>query len=119
MDAQLDKPFKRFRVRMRDGWEDAGQLGWQLAPSVFERQEWAPVLWDNDEDPTFCKEAALERVKPATRFLIERHCRGLDCAIGLLRYELKEKREDGSTVTVRETDDKAEALDWLTPQEDD
>jgi hypothetical protein len=49
-------------VRIKVGWEDAGRLGKQLGEPVFVQQWWTPVLWDDEEDPTFHKTAGLEEV---------------------------------------------------------
>lgn len=52
------------RVRIKKGWNDAGMMGTVLADSVFCLQNWVPVLWDDQEDPDFIKESALEIVTP-------------------------------------------------------
>lgn len=48
------------RVRVKKGWHDAGKCGTVLGDSIYVKQFWSPVLWDEDEDPTFCKETCLE-----------------------------------------------------------
>lgn len=50
------------RVRVKEGWLYAGKEGDLLGENVFCEQSWTPVKWDNEEDPEFCKTAALEIV---------------------------------------------------------
>ena len=60
---------KSFPIRctMKEGWFEAGKTGVILAEPVFVNQYWTPVLWDDEEDPDFCKTAALDFVKPHQR----------------------------------------------------
>jgi len=58
------------RVRIKKGWEGAGRAGTRLGLDVFVEQGWAPVLWDDEEDPTFFKSAGLAE-KPSTMDLAE------------------------------------------------
>ena len=64
-----DKHFKKdVRIRMREGRDQAGILGTVLGETVYVEQFWVPVKWDDEEDPTFCKEAGLElHVAPAIK----------------------------------------------------
>ena len=48
------------KIRIRKGWGDAGGTGVCLGPEIFVEQDWVPVIWDGDEDPTFSKAAGLE-----------------------------------------------------------
>lgn len=50
----------RFRVRIREGWDQAGRRG-TLYGFLWQIQAWAAVVWDDEEDPDFVKAAALER----------------------------------------------------------
>ena len=50
------------RVRIRAGWGGGGREGMRLGPDVYVRQEWTPVLWDDEEDPDWHKAAGLEAV---------------------------------------------------------
>lgn len=47
------------RVRVKDGWCEAGKEGTRLGPDVLVGQWWTPVKWDDDEDPDFFKTAGL------------------------------------------------------------
>ena len=49
------------RAKVKDGWSDAGRSCTILGEDVFILQNWTPVLWDDEEDPTFVKSAALEK----------------------------------------------------------
>lgn len=46
------------RVKVADAWERAGRTG-RLLATVFARQKWAVVLWDDKEDPSTFKAAGL------------------------------------------------------------
>lgn len=48
------------RVRIKEGWEDAGQKGTVLGTNLFVEQLWTPVKWDDEEDPNFHKTIGLE-----------------------------------------------------------
>jgi len=47
------------RVKIADGWFNAGRLGRCLGRTVFVRQDWTPVVWDDEEDPFFHKTCGL------------------------------------------------------------
>lgn len=47
------------RVVVREGWYEAGKQGTALGEPVFVLQDWVPVKWDDEEDPTFNKKAGL------------------------------------------------------------
>jgi len=60
------KPRKGSRIRIRDGWDEAGREGVCLGKKVTSPhtgQEWLPVCWDDEEDPDFFKPAAIEVVR--------------------------------------------------------
>jgi hypothetical protein len=48
------------RVQIKDGWHGAGKQGTLLGASIMVGQAWAPVLWDDEEDPDWFKAAGLE-----------------------------------------------------------
>ena len=50
------------RIKIKQGWEDAGVTGVAVGEPVFVRQFWLPVLWDDHEDPTFHKLAGIETI---------------------------------------------------------
>lgn len=50
------------RIRIRDGWEEAGKTGTAIGPAFFYGQLWTPVVWDDNEDPDFVKSIALQRL---------------------------------------------------------
>ena len=50
------------RCVVRAGWDGEGKQGKVLGKNIFVEQYWTPVLWDNEEDPDFCKTDALEIV---------------------------------------------------------
>ena len=45
------------RIEIRKGWDEAGRQGIALGEPVFVGQDWIPVKWDDEEDPTFHKRA--------------------------------------------------------------
>lgn len=49
-------------VKIREGWEGAGKEGVMIGENIFvcHGMEWAPVLWDGEEDPDFHKVAGLQ-----------------------------------------------------------
>ncbi len=47
------------RVVIREDWHQAGRQGTALGEPVYVEQNWVPVKWDDEEDPTFHKEAGL------------------------------------------------------------
>lgn len=51
---------QEIRLRIKDGWGEAGREGIRLGPDIFCLQNWTPVLWDGEEDPTFHKSDGLE-----------------------------------------------------------
>ena len=49
----------------KPGWDSEGKRCRVLAPPIFVGgQFWTAVLWDEDEDPDFCKTAALSFLDP-------------------------------------------------------
>jgi hypothetical protein len=49
-------------VEIREGWDGKGRKG-VVVGSVAEgrdRDDWTPILWDGDDDPTFFKGEGLE-----------------------------------------------------------
>jgi hypothetical protein len=51
----------RAPLRIRRGWQEAGKRGVRLGPDVYVGgQPWTPVLWDDEDDPTFHKAAGVE-----------------------------------------------------------
>jgi hypothetical protein len=48
------------RAKGKTGWDVEGRSCTVLGEPVFVLQNWTPVLWDDEEDPTFVKSAALE-----------------------------------------------------------
>ena len=49
------------RVRIKDGWEDAGRLGTLVHTHQMSDQNWSMVLWDGEEDPETFKTRGLMR----------------------------------------------------------
>lgn len=47
------------RVTIKDGWDGEGRTGKRVGPDIFVRQNWTPVLWDGEEDPSLHKSAGL------------------------------------------------------------
>lgn len=55
--------FKPYRVKVKDGWYEAGRAATVLGPDVFAEQNWTPLLWDDgDDDPDYAKAACLIRI---------------------------------------------------------
>lgn len=50
------------RLRIKDGWHEAGKTGKRIGWDVIVKQSWTPVLWDDEEDPDWFKAAGLEAV---------------------------------------------------------
>lgn len=51
------------RIKMREGWYEAGKLGLLIGPAVYVGgQHWSPVKWDDEEDPDMVKTAGIEFV---------------------------------------------------------
>lgn len=48
------------RVWVKEGWYGCGLLATVLGEPIFVQQEWVPVLFDHEEDPSFFKLAGLE-----------------------------------------------------------
>ena len=48
--------------RIRQGWDEEGRMGVFCTTIQFpdNKQSWAVVIWDDDEDPALIKSAALE-----------------------------------------------------------
>ncbi len=55
----MTKLWTNERVVIREGWHEAGRQGTALGEPVFVEQDWLPVKWDDEEDPTFHKRAGL------------------------------------------------------------
>ena len=49
------------RVKVKDGWMDAGKEGRLVGPAFVTDggQAWAAILWDDEEDPDWHKTAGL------------------------------------------------------------
>lgn len=47
---------------IRKEWHDGGKRLQVLGSAVYVQQWWVPVLDPDEEDPTFYKEAGLERI---------------------------------------------------------
>lgn len=47
----------------RDHRSDAARIGHIIGQPVFVNQLWYPVLWDDEEDPDFCKASCLKEIK--------------------------------------------------------
>ena len=50
---------KRIEIRRGDSWLREGHKGTAVGEPVFVQQNWLPVLWDDEEDPTFSKLGAV------------------------------------------------------------
>lgn len=53
------------RIIIKEGWGDAGKTGVVLSREMSagrDRDDWVPVLMDDDDDPTFFKSDGLEKV---------------------------------------------------------
>jgi hypothetical protein len=50
-------------IKIKKGWDEEGKLGTQIGKPVFVEQYWTPVVWDDEDDPTFFKTAGIEEVK--------------------------------------------------------
>lgn len=48
------------RVRSKTGSDRPRRQGTVLAPYVHVEQNWTPILWDDEADPTFYKSVFLE-----------------------------------------------------------
>lgn len=60
------------KIKIKKGWEGEGREGKRLGPDIYVEQNWTPVLFDNEEDPTFFKSAGLEE-SPFTQQAAERN----------------------------------------------
>lgn len=49
-------------IAVKADWYDGKKLGIQVGEPVFVQQWWVPVIWDDEEDPEFHKEAGLDGV---------------------------------------------------------
>ena len=80
------------KVIIREGWHDAGKQATVLGPPVFVEQYWLPVVFDDEEDPTFFKLAGLRQTNAGDEDIPGRPYIG---ARGQLSrdYELPNKRE--------------------------
>ena len=54
---------KRIEIRRGDNWLREGRKGTAVGEPVFVLQNWLPVLWDDEEDPTFSKLGAIALLK--------------------------------------------------------
>lgn len=54
-------------AQIKDNWEGARSWRTVLGPAIFYRQWWVPVIDPQDGEPTFIKEAAVERVRRANK----------------------------------------------------
>jgi len=54
------------RIRIIDGFYGAGQCGVVIGEPAEGRdyRYWIPVLFDDEDDPTFFKDGGLEKVEP-------------------------------------------------------
>lgn len=65
--AEEEEQRKKKRVKIKKGWENEGKTGKTVGNISFLKQDWTPVLWDNEEDPEFFKTAGLEPEYPQTK----------------------------------------------------
>jgi hypothetical protein len=56
----MNRPYPK-RVRIKQGWDEAGRTGTALAEG-YVNQTWVMVLWDDEEDPDNYKAASLEEI---------------------------------------------------------
>ncbi len=50
------------QCKIRDGWMDSGKTGvvlYDMPAKDHNGMNWTAVLWDDDEDPDFCKTSGL------------------------------------------------------------
>jgi hypothetical protein len=62
----VDAKDKSVRVRIRDGWDEAGREGVMLNEAEAGGLIWATVLWDGEEDPDCFKRRGLEVIHAAS-----------------------------------------------------
>ena len=65
MSALIERLTNKFlntqRVQVKHGYQNAGQQGERLgADVVVQGMSWTPVLWDEEEDPSWFKTKGLE-----------------------------------------------------------
>lgn len=49
------------RIRIKDGWAEAGQFGSVLGPNqIVKGLEWTPVIMDGEDDPSWHKTHGLD-----------------------------------------------------------
>ncbi len=68
--AKLPVMESQGRVRIKEGWGDAGKEGDFYCLINVGTQLWAIVLWDGDEDPDCFKAQALEIPETKWRTLL-------------------------------------------------
>lgn len=59
-------------IKLKDGWSRSGEddseiTGRVLGDPVYAEQWWTPVLWSDEDDPTFVKSAAVTVVNYGDR----------------------------------------------------
>jgi hypothetical protein len=77
------------RIMVREGWETAGRLGTAVGHPIHINQDWLPVVWDNEEDPTFFKMGGLEAApEPHNHWwqVITPYLRGSEKVVATCRY---------------------------------
>lgn len=55
--------WKGKRIQVKEGWHEFGKTGIALGEPVFVEQDWLPLKWDDEDDPTFNKLAGIELKK--------------------------------------------------------
>lgn len=71
--AYLKATGRLSRVKIKDGWHDAGKEGFIIGEEALIGQYWTPVLWDGDDDPDWHKSAGLERIVKTIGFETPTH----------------------------------------------
>ena len=62
-DVPDDEGYTIARVRIRPGWHDEGKSGTRAGYEIFVgTMGWTPVVWDDEEDPGWCKTHGLVEV---------------------------------------------------------
>jgi hypothetical protein len=59
--------YSGIRVKIRKGWEDAGREGelfGSVKPDRGNSQEWAILIWDNEDEPELFKLSGLQYKYP-------------------------------------------------------
>lgn len=52
------------KIRIKDGWEDAGRLGQTVGNDIIQGNKWTPIVWDGEDDPEFHKTRGLDFLGP-------------------------------------------------------